>query len=145
MNSFTLAQLQIVADTYARYIGVRKVNVHLVKTASKFKRRMGNAYGYASVNPRKLFIIPKVLTLSRQAQLALIIHELCHFRRGGMDHAKSWKEAVALWGSIFQMRYVRTNEQVRRHIAEGCAGLDTYSMCDDCKDKSVIITATLNN
>lgn len=145
MNSFTLDQLQRIADIYAGYIGVRKVNVHLVKTASKFKRRMGNAYGYASVNPRKLFIIPKVLTLSRQAQLALMIHELCHFRRGGMDHAKSWKQAVSLWGSIFQMRYVRTDEQVKRHVAEGCAGLDTYSMCEDCKDKAIILSTTLNS
>src|SRR5437879_2930397 len=113
MKSFTLPQLQRVCDIYARYIRIRKVNIKIGKFRS-------SGLAYATPNPRKIFIVPKVLTLSRRAQLCLLIHEMCHHRRGGMNHAKSWKQAVSLWGSLFQMRYVHSDEEVKQHIIEGC-------------------------
>lgn len=134
-ESFNFEQLQRVSDIYTSYVGVRKVGLKLVRYGrdTKESKHLSGSYAVAQTKPvRRMLISSNVLKISRQAQLALIIHELCHYRRGKGSHARAWKNAAYLWASAFQMRHVRSDEEVKRHIIGGCSALDTYSSCDDC-------------
>lgn len=118
-------------DVYREYVGIRAVNIRVEDS-----RRLNGNWAYAHYTPRRyLGISIKVLHASKRTQLVLLIHELNHFKTPKAGHGGRWKDNTYLWGSAFQMRYVRTDAEVKAHIQGGCSGLDTYCQCDTCKSK----------
>jgi len=135
LTSFTLEQMQRVSDIYARYVGVRRVRLALCS----FK-----GMGRARFKPRLMKINPLVLGFSRRRQIALIVHELNHFKTPKARHAKRWKKNTYLWASAFQMRHSLSDNAVEIHIHNCCVGLNSYRICEECKSrtKKDIETAT---
>lgn len=112
MTSFTLAQLQRVADIYRQYLRVCHVRVRITKDwvgygwtcharasvpkLSVHAEMLGGKMIFRRPQ-RAIKIRPSVLRLDRRSQISLIVHELLHFYRGGLNHSRRFRSKAELW------------------------------------------------